>query len=46
MAHLIDNHWQLQSFVLGIVETEEWHFAASHFTGEAKEWEIMEKVTK
>ena len=47
-AHVINDKWQLHLFALGVVKTEEKHFAkacASQFLEVAKEWEIMDKVT-
>ncbi len=47
-AHLIDDNWHLHSFTLGVLKTEERHFAeacASQFLNVANEWEITDKVT-
>lgn len=47
-AHLIDIKWQLHSFTLGVLKTEERHFAdacAGQFLQVAKEWDVTEKVT-
>ncbi|KAJ8375518.1 hypothetical protein SKAU_G00060980 [Synaphobranchus kaupii] len=47
-GHLIDNKWQLHSFALGVVKTEERHFAdacARQFIQVSDEWKITDKVT-
>lgn len=46
-AYLTDNKWQLHSFTLGVLKTEERHFAeASQFLEVAKDWEITDKSTR
>ena len=46
-AHLMDDNWQLHSFALGVVKTEERHLAeacARQFLDVAKEWGITDRV--
>jgi len=48
ITHLIDYKWQLHLFALGVVNTDERHFAkacASQFIEVAQEWEIADKIT-
>ncbi|XP_051810923.1 zinc finger BED domain-containing protein 4-like [Acanthochromis polyacanthus] len=47
-AHLITAAWELKSFALRVMKTEEHHFAeacAEHFLIVTREWEIEEKIT-
>lgn len=46
-AHFIDEKWQLQAFILGMLKTEERHFAkacADHFLQVANNWNIVDKI--
>ncbi|KAL7389051.1 hypothetical protein ABVT39_025546 [Epinephelus coioides] len=47
-GHLIDDKWQLHSFALGVVKTEERHFADActrQFIQVSDEWKTTDKVT-
>ena len=46
-AHLIDENWELHSFALGVLKTEQRHFAnacADQFLQVANDWNIVDKV--